>query len=296
MARAGGAEVDRLDRRPHRLVAAAGAVARLLRVVVGLARTPRARAASRRRTPPGPWCARSPSPARAAPPRRIRGRCACRSRRRATCGRPTGPRRAGPRRICETRSRARRARRPAAASGRARGRSPPTRRPRRRSGPPRGHLSRRAASGIGRRGRLTRRTPCRNSRARRCSRLPSASFRTPPAEVEVLSEDGGAFALRIVEQEGELLHAFAPQAAGPQGAPPARPRHRRAARPLRGRVRDRRGLLPQRRRRARARRRLGRAPPQDAPVGSARPDHRAHQGPRPLLPHAAADTRRSTSG
>ena len=34
---------------------------------------------------------------------------------------------------------------------------------------------------------------------------------TPPAEVEVLSEDGGAFALKIVEQEGELLHAFAPR-------------------------------------------------------------------------------------
>jgi hypothetical protein len=33
----------------------------------------------------------------------------------------------------------------------------------------------------------------------------------PPAEVEVLSEDGGAFALKIVEQEGELLHAFAPR-------------------------------------------------------------------------------------
>jgi hypothetical protein len=33
----------------------------------------------------------------------------------------------------------------------------------------------------------------------------------PPTEVEVLSEDGGAFLFRIVEQEGELLHAFAPQ-------------------------------------------------------------------------------------
>jgi hypothetical protein len=33
----------------------------------------------------------------------------------------------------------------------------------------------------------------------------------PPAEVEVLSEDGGAFPLRIFEQEGELLHAFAPR-------------------------------------------------------------------------------------
>jgi PilZ domain len=32
----------------------------------------------------------------------------------------------------------------------------------------------------------------------------------PPMEVEVLSEDGGAFTLKIVEQEGELLHAFAP--------------------------------------------------------------------------------------
>ena len=41
--------------------------------------------------------------------------------------------------------------------------------------------------------------------------MPSASCRTPPAEVEVLSEDGGAFALKIVEQEGELLHAFAPR-------------------------------------------------------------------------------------
>ena len=33
----------------------------------------------------------------------------------------------------------------------------------------------------------------------------------PPTEVEVLSEDGGAFLLRIVEQEDELLHAFAPR-------------------------------------------------------------------------------------
>jgi hypothetical protein len=33
----------------------------------------------------------------------------------------------------------------------------------------------------------------------------------PPCEVEVLSEDGGAFLLRIVEQEDELLHAFAPR-------------------------------------------------------------------------------------
>jgi len=33
----------------------------------------------------------------------------------------------------------------------------------------------------------------------------------PPAEIEVLSEDGGAFALKIFEQEGELLHAFAPR-------------------------------------------------------------------------------------
>jgi hypothetical protein len=33
----------------------------------------------------------------------------------------------------------------------------------------------------------------------------------PPTEVEVLSEDGGAFALKIFEQEGELLHAFAPR-------------------------------------------------------------------------------------
>ena len=33
----------------------------------------------------------------------------------------------------------------------------------------------------------------------------------PPMEVEVLSEDGGAFPLRIVEQEGELLHAYAPR-------------------------------------------------------------------------------------
>jgi hypothetical protein len=33
----------------------------------------------------------------------------------------------------------------------------------------------------------------------------------PPTEVEVLSEDGGAFALRLVEQEGELLHGFAPR-------------------------------------------------------------------------------------
>jgi PilZ domain len=33
----------------------------------------------------------------------------------------------------------------------------------------------------------------------------------PPMDVEVLSEDGGAFTLKIVEQEGELLHAFAPR-------------------------------------------------------------------------------------
>ncbi len=33
----------------------------------------------------------------------------------------------------------------------------------------------------------------------------------PPTEVEVLSEDGGAFLLRIVEQEDEILHAFAPR-------------------------------------------------------------------------------------
>ena len=33
----------------------------------------------------------------------------------------------------------------------------------------------------------------------------------PPTEVEVLSEDGGAFLLRIVEQEDDLLHAFAPR-------------------------------------------------------------------------------------
>ena len=33
----------------------------------------------------------------------------------------------------------------------------------------------------------------------------------PPMEVEVLSEDGGAFPFRIFEQEGELLHAFAPR-------------------------------------------------------------------------------------
>jgi PilZ domain len=33
----------------------------------------------------------------------------------------------------------------------------------------------------------------------------------PPTEVEVLSEDGGAFPLRIIEQEGDLLHAFAPR-------------------------------------------------------------------------------------
>jgi hypothetical protein len=33
----------------------------------------------------------------------------------------------------------------------------------------------------------------------------------PPAEVEVLSEDGGAFPLRIFELEDELLHAFAPR-------------------------------------------------------------------------------------
>src|SRR6476646_6343899 len=33
----------------------------------------------------------------------------------------------------------------------------------------------------------------------------------PPTEVEVLSEDGGAFLLRIVQQEDELLHAFAPR-------------------------------------------------------------------------------------
>ncbi len=33
----------------------------------------------------------------------------------------------------------------------------------------------------------------------------------PPTEVEVLSEDGGAFDLRIVQQEGELLHAYAPR-------------------------------------------------------------------------------------
>jgi PilZ domain len=34
----------------------------------------------------------------------------------------------------------------------------------------------------------------------------------PPTEVEVLSEDGGAFPLRIFQQEGELLHAYAPRA------------------------------------------------------------------------------------
>jgi PilZ domain len=33
----------------------------------------------------------------------------------------------------------------------------------------------------------------------------------PPAEVEVLSEDGGAFPLKIFGQEGELVHAFAPR-------------------------------------------------------------------------------------
>jgi PilZ domain len=33
----------------------------------------------------------------------------------------------------------------------------------------------------------------------------------PPMEVEVLSEDGGAFPIRIFEREGELLHAYAPR-------------------------------------------------------------------------------------
>jgi hypothetical protein len=33
----------------------------------------------------------------------------------------------------------------------------------------------------------------------------------PPMEVEVLSEDGGAFSLKIIAQEGELLHAYAPR-------------------------------------------------------------------------------------
>ena len=33
----------------------------------------------------------------------------------------------------------------------------------------------------------------------------------PPTHVEVLSEDGGAFDLRIVEVEGEILHAYAPR-------------------------------------------------------------------------------------
>ena len=48
---------------------------------------------------------------------------------------------------------------------------------------------------------ITWRTPCRIPRATRCSRLRSGVL-PPPGVVEVLSEDGGAFALRIVEQRG----------------------------------------------------------------------------------------------
>ena len=113
----------------------------------------------------------------------------------------------------------------------------------------------------------------------------------PPCSVDVLSEDGGSFPMQLVECSDGMIHARAPRTAMRKDLLLLARGLRPGTGPVRGRVRRRRGVLPQHHRGGGADEGVCGPSPQGPPRRPASGGLRDRDRARPLLPLDAARQR-----